>query len=833
MMLHLLILLLALSVVLYRRESLQVSLSVLFATLLVTSVITEFRILPWALLIAFAVPLLSLDIRREKISKHLFKLFKKVMPAMNSTEREALEAGDVWWDGDLFRGNPDWKSWLSHGSPKLSEEEQSFIDNQLETLCEMLDNWRTETELKDLSEEAWNYIKKEKFLGMIIPKSYGGLEFSALAHSTIVTKLATRCGTAAVSVMVPNSLGPAELLLHYGTEEQKNQYLPSLAIGKDIPCFALTAPDAGSDAGAMTDSGVVCKGRYQGKQVLGIKLNWNKRYITLAPVATVLGLAFNLTDPDNLLDDETEVGITVALIPTNHKGVVIGNRHIPMNASFMNGPTQGKDVFIPLDWIVGGQAYAGKGWMMLMESLAAGRAISLPGMGAASGAMSYRMTGAYARVREQFNTSISNFEGVEEAMAQIAGRAYMLEASRVATASAVDLGLKPSVVSAIAKYHMTEEGRVAIRHAMDVHGGRGLILGENNYLASGYMSAPIGITVEGANILTRNLMIFGQGAIRCHPYVFNEMQAVNNADEEEGLKQFDENLFGHIGYAMSNFVRTIGMGLTGAHFTPKPVSGETAHYYQQLTRMSSALALVSDVAMGVLGGDLKRKERLSARLGDVLSQLYLASTVLRYYQDGGANEQELPYVHWNLQRCLFLIQQAFLDFFRNFPVKSLGLMLKWMVFPLGARFKQPDDNLDHLMVKTMVAKSAIRERLTEICYVGKSAQDPTGKIELAFEKVLLSANAERKLRKAVKAKKISELPTLEETLEEAITKGILNSEEVRLISEASEARWDAIQVDDYDPEFVKNPVKFMEKKRKLKTAKKKPTKQKVVREAAA
>ncbi len=826
MMLDLMLMLLALGVVLFRRETLQTSLSIIFSVLLISSIFTEFKLLPWAILIAIAIPLLASNFRREKISKPIFKLFKKIMPAMNSTEKEALEAGDVWWDGDLFQGNPDWNKWLSYGSPKLSQEEQSFIDNQLETLCSMLDNWSTEIEHKDLTEEVWNYIKKEKFLGMIIPKSYGGLEFSALAHSTIVTKLATRCGTASVSVMVPNSLGPAELLLHYGTEQQKNQYLPSLASGKDIPCFALTAPNAGSDAGAMTDNGVICKGRYKGKQVLGIKLNWNKRYITLAPIATVLGLAFNLRDPDGLLGEETDLGITVALIPTNHKGVVIGNRHIPMNASFMNGPTQGKDVFIPIDWIVGGKEYAGKGWMMLMESLAAGRAISLPGMGAASGAMSYRMTGAYARVREQFNTSINNFEGVEEAMAQIAGKAYMLEASRVSTASAVDLGLKPSVVSAIAKYHMTEEGRAVLRHAMDVHGGKGLIMGESNYLGSGYMSAPIAITVEGANILTRNLMIFGQGAVRCHPYVFNEMQAVNLADQAQGLKDFDNNLFAHIGYAMSNFVRTTFMGITGANFISKPVAGETAHYYQQLTRMSSALALVSDVAMGVLGGDLKRKERLSARLGDVLSHLYLASTVLRYYQDGGCNEQELPYVHWNLQRSLFLIQKAFLDFFRNFPVRSLGLTLKWMVFPWGARFKQPDDSLDHQMVKSMVAKSAIRDRITQVCYISKTKTDATAKVENAFNKVLLAENAQTKLNRAIKSGSLTKFENLKETLDVALDSKILNSEEVRLIKEADDARWEAIQVDDYDPEFVKNPSNYLAKQRKSLESKKKSRKTK-------
>lgn len=619
----------------------------LFISLLIFAVVATFYLLP--------------DLRIDWISRKAYLFMQKVLPPMNETEKTALEAGDVWWEGDLFRGNPDWNKMLTIAKPALTEEEQSFVDNETEELCSMLDDWDIVHKRKDLPAEVWQFIKDKGFLGMIIPKEFGGKGFSALAHSTVVTKIATRSGSAAVTVMVPNSLGPGELLLHYGTQEQKDYYLPRLAKGEEIPCFALTSPVAGSDAGAIPDKGIVCKGEYQGKDVLGIKLTWNKRYITLAPVATIVGLAFKLYDPDNLIGDKEDYGITCALIPADHPGVEIGQRHLPMNQAFMNGTTTGKDVFIPMDMLIGGQEFAGQGWRMLMESLAAGRSISLPAMGTAVAKLSYRMTGAYSLVREQFKTPIGRFEGVEEAMARIAGLAYRTEASRVMTAGAVDLGIKPSVVSAIAKYHMTEMGREIMNHSMDIHGGRAIIMGERNYLANGYMSQPIGITVEGANILTRNLMIFGQGAIRCHPYVFREMLAAQMEDTEEGVKRFDSLLFRHIGYGVSNFARTFALGLSASKFANKPVGGQTGKYYQHLTRMSSALALTSDIAMGILGGDLKRKERLSARLADVLSHLYMCSAVLKYYQDNDRPLADLPYVKWNMEYGLHKIQEAFYD----------------------------------------------------------------------------------------------------------------------------------------------------------------------------
>ena len=768
-----------------------------YLSLLVYAVVALFYFLP--------------DLRVDWISRKLYRFMQKVLPPMNETEKTALEAGDVWWEAELFRGKPDWDTLLGYDKPTLTEEEQSFVDNETEELCSMLDDWDIVHKRKDLPPEVWAFIKEKGFLGMIIPKEYGGKGFSALAHSTVVTKLATRSASAAVTVMVPNSLGPGELLLHYGTQEQKDHYLPRLAEGKEIPCFALTSPVAGSDAGAIPDKGIVCKGEYNGEETLGIRVTWNKRYITLAPVATIVGLAFKLYDPDGLLssgeekdgdDFKTDYGITCALIPSDHPGVEIGRRHLPMNQAFMNGTTTGKDVFIPMSMLIGGQDYAGQGWRMLMESLAAGRSISLPAMGTAVAQMSYRMTGAYALVREQFKLPIGRFEGVEEAMAQIAGLAYRTEASRVMTAGAVDLGVKPSVVSAIAKYQMTEMGREIMNHAMDVHAGRAIIMGERNYLGNAYMNQPIGITVEGANILTRNLMIFGQGAIRCHPYVLREMMAAQLDDEEEGVKRFDSLLFRHIGYGVSNFFRTLGLGLTAAKIADKPVAGETGKYYQQLTRMSSVLAMTSDVAMGMLGGDLKRKERLSARLADVLSHLYLCSTVLKYYEDQERPLSDLPYVSWNMEYGLHQIQEAFYEFYENFPNKVVGKVLRAIAFPYGKSYSKPADRLERELVKPMMSDCELRDRITQFAYVGKTEDDITGRVELAFKKVLQADEVRYKLRKAMKAKELDKNLTNMERIEQAIEKGIINEEEKQVLTDAETARMDVIQVDDYDPKKI-------------------------------
>jgi len=798
---QLLILLLVTATCLYKRKTFEYGLTAIVITLVVMTLVLELSIIAWLVVAITSTSYFMPDLRRQYISKPVYEIFKKIMPAMSETERDALEAGDVWIDEDLFQGKPDWQKILDIPKPTLSQEETDFLNNETEELCSMLDEWQI-NQKKDLPKEVWAFIKEKGFLGMIIPKEYGGKEFSALAHSTIVNKISSRSITAAVTVMVPNSLGPAELLMHYGTEEQKNQYLPGLASGKEIPCFALTSPSAGSDAGAMPDRAEVKMGEYNGEQVLGMEVTWNKRYITLAPVATVLGLAFKLYDPNHLIGVKEDIGITCALIPTSHPGVRVGDRHLPMNQSFMNGTTYGDKVFIPMDWVVGGQDYVGRGWRMLVELLSIGRSISLPAMGVSSGKVSYRYTGAYARIREQFNTSIGNFEGIEEALARIAGLTYRLESCRKMTAHAVDLGVKPSVVSAIAKYHMTEMGRQVINDSMDIHGGRTVIAGERNYLEPAYTANPVAITVEGANILTRNLIIFGQGAVRCHPWVYEEMQSVVAEDSKAGLKQFDRAFFSHIGYSMGNFVRTLWLGLTGARFTGTPVNGETEKYYKQMTRMSSALAFVSDIAMLIIGGDLKRRERLSARLGDVLSHLYMSTSVLKFYEDEGRHTDDLPYVHWNLQNSLNSMQTAMTEFLENFTTnKWLNKILYRVVFPWGTSYHKASDQLDHQVVQPMLSNTQIRQRLTYGIYIGKGEDDITGRIENAFNKVLLAADSERKLSRAIKKGEVSNLETLEQRLADATAKSVLSKKEAQLIQEAADARWDAIQVDSYPPEW--------------------------------
>ncbi|MGH8713536.1 MAG: acyl-CoA dehydrogenase, partial [Casimicrobiaceae bacterium] len=587
-----------------------------------------------AILLVLAIPLNWPWLRRKLISDGVLAAFRRALPPMSPTERDAIEAGTVWWDGELFSGRPSWTKLLALPPPQLTAEEQHFLDHECEELCAMTSDWETTHVYRDLSPQAWTYVKDHGFLGMIIPKAYGGLGFSGYAHSQVITKLSTHASAVAVTVMVPNSLGPGELLLHYGTDEQKNHYLPRLAKGIEIPCFALTNPHAGSDAAAIPDRGIVCRGQHDGKSTLGLRLTWEKRYITLGPVATLLGLAFRAYDPEHLLGEVEDLGITCALIPTRHPGVHIGRRHMPLNAVFQNGPNWGKDVFIPLDWVIGGRAQIGNGWRMLMESLAAGRGISLPSSSTGMAKLAVRATGAYARVRKQFKMSIGRFEGVEEALARMGGNLYVMDATRMLTALAVDLGEKPAVLSGIAKYHLTERAREVVTDGMDVIGGKGVCMGPSNFLGSAYMQLPVSITVEGANILTRSLIIFGQGAIRCHPFVLREIAAANDPDATRASIAFDQALFGHIGFVLSNKARTLVMGLTGSHWVRVPAGAapETRRYYQQLTRFSSALAFLADISMGVLGGALKRKEKLSARLGDVLSMLYLCSATLKRYE---------------------------------------------------------------------------------------------------------------------------------------------------------------------------------------------------------
>ena len=743
-----------------------------------------------------AVPLNVLPLRRALLSSPALKIFRKIMPAMSDTEREAIEAGTVWWDAQLFSGKPDWRVLLASSKPTLTQEERDFLDGPAEELCGMIDDWRITSEFKDLPPEVWQFMKDKGFFGMIIPKEFGGLGFTALGHSSVVMKVASRSITAAVTVMVPNSLGPAELLLHYGTDEQKQHYLPKLATGEEMPCFALTAPEAGSDASAMPDNGVVCRGDFDGKEVLGIRLNWDKRYITLGPVATVLGLAFKLYDPDHLVGEQESLGITLALIPTDTPGITIGNRHNPLDIPFQNGPNQGKDVFIPMEWVIGGQQQVGKGWRMLMESLAAGRSISLPALSTGGCKTVARVTGAYARVRRQFKVPIGKFEGVDEALARLAGYAYMTDAARTLTLAAVDAGEKPSVMSAIVKYHLTEHMRSSINDAMDVQGGSGICMGPKNYLGRVYQALPISITVEGANILTRSLIIYGQGAIRCHPYVFAEMQAVADDDHKRALVNFDKALFGHIGFAISNAMRSLFLAMTGGYFVRIPVSGRIQRYYQLLTRMSSSFAFVSDVCMLVFGGALKRKERISGRLGDILSYLYLASATLKRFEDQGRPEDDLPLMRWVCHYCLHNIESSFSHIMTNFPVRPAAWLMRMIVFPIGRHFHEPTDRLGNEIAAMLLQPSAARDRLTRGVYISDDPNDAMGRIESALPKVIAAEPVERKLRQAERRGDIHG-ETTEALVAAGLKAQLINQQEAKLVNDATAARMNAISVDDF------------------------------------
>ncbi len=757
--------------------------------------------LPWTAII-IAVPVLAVlnlaPLRRALLSNRLLVWFRSVLPPLSETEKVALDAGNPWWDAELFTGRPDWNKLLEAPAARLSEEEQAFIDGPVDEFCRMLDDWKITAEDKDLPADAWEFIGRHKLFGMIIPKEYGGLEFSALANSSVVMKIATRSLTAGVTVMVPNSLGPGELLLHYGTDEQKKYYLPRLATAEDIPCFALTSPWAGSDAGAIPDIGIVCEGEYNGKKTLGFRVTWDKRYITLAPVATILGMAFKAYDPDGLLGGEKNLGITLALIPTDMPGVEIGNRANPLDAAFMNGTTRGKDVFIPMDMLIGGQEYIGQGWKMLMNCLSAGRAISLPALGTGAGKISSRMTGAYARIRKQFRVPIGKFEGVEEALTRIAGLTYRMDAMRRVTAAAIDAGNKPSVLSAILKYHATEGMRQVLNDAMDIHGGRGVILGPRNYVGRAYQGIPIAITVEGANILTRSMIIFGQGAIRCHPYLLKELEAAYDSDDQRARVAFDKALFSHIGFTISNKVRAFVMGITGARFVSAPSAGPLTRYYRQLTRMSAAFTFLADLTLLILGGELKRKEKLSARFGDVLSHLYMASTVLKTFEDTGRPAADLPLAEWALQDSLFHCQDALEDILANFPIAWMGPLLRFVVLPFGRSYRRPDDRLGHKVANVLLTPSEARDRLTRGAYWNRDAKDPVGRMELALDKALAAEPVEAKLQKALGMK--LNVANLEEAIARGVKEGVIGDEEATLLREGAAATLDAILTDEFTPE---------------------------------
>jgi acyl-CoA dehydrogenase len=749
--------------------------------------------------VAFVPP-----IRRALVSNPLLGLFRRILPDMSSTEKEAIDAGTVWWDGELFSGAPDWDKLLATPEPRLSEAEQAFLDGPVETLCAMCDDWEITHERQDLPPQVWQYIKAQGFLGMIIPQQYGGLGFSALAHSAVVTKLSSRSNAAAVSVMVPNSLGPAELLLHYGTEAQKNHYLPRLAKGLEIPCFALTSPEAGSDAASIPDVGVVCKGQWQGKEVLGMRVTWDKRYITLGPVATLLGLAFRLTDPEQLLGDTEDLGITCALVPTDTPGVDIGRRHLPLNAAFQNGPNSGTDVFMPLDWIIGGPEYAGKGWMMLMGCLAAGRSISLPSSSVGGAKALARYVGAYARVRSQFRTPIGKLEGVEEALGRIAANAYMMDAARVMTAGAVDAGEKPAVVSAIVKYHLTERARQCVNDAMDIVGGKGICLGPNNWVGRGYQVMPVGITVEGANILTRSLIIFGQGAIRCHPYVLREMRAAKELRGAEAEVEFDRAFSAHVAHTLSNAARAFWHGLTGSRFArvPADAAPETARYYQRATHLSAAFALLADVSMLVMGGALKRKEKISGRLGDVLSMMYLVSAALKRFEDEGRPAADLPLLHGSVRDALYQAQQAIDAILANFPNAFVAGFVYRMVFPWGTPFRPSADLHNHGCAALVLEPGEARERLTAGMYLPpqEARSDATALLEAAFHATIACEPIEKKLRDAVKRGVIVPRAGLD-TAALARDQGAISADEYARWQDKEALRKAVIQVDDFPQDF--------------------------------
>lgn len=749
-----------------------------------------------------AIPLFLPDLRRRRITAPALQWFRGVLPPMSDTERDAIEAGTVWWDGQLFSGRPDWHQLLAVPAPRLSAEEQAFLDGPTEELCAMVSDWDIGQRL-DLPPEAWAFIKEQGFFGLIIPREYGGKGFSALAHSQIVMKLATRSADLASTVMVPNSLGPAELLLHYGTDEQRQRYLPRLARGEEIPCFALTGPLAGSDAGAMPDTGIICRGQWEGEEVLGLRLNWEKRYITLGPVATLLGLAFKAHDPDHLLGEQEDLGITLALIPTDLPGVDIGKRHLPLGAAFMNGPNSGKDVFVPLDAIIGGPAMLGKGWMMLMNCLSVGRSISLPAVGTSAAKVCTYASGRYTRIREQFNVPLAAFEGIQAPLARLAGNAWLLDAARLLTARAVDLGEKPSVLSAVLKYHLTERGRECIAHAMDIHGGKGIIMGPNNYLARAWQGAPIFITVEGANILSRNLMIFGQGAIRSHPYVLKEMEVAAAEDSEANLESFDRLLLDHTGFAVSNAASALLLGITGGFFSAAPGHGVSRHYFRRLNRLAAAFALMADTSMLMLGGSLKRRERLSARLGDVLSYLYLGSAALKRFHDLGEPREQEPLLRWALEESLFCAEDALAGLLDNFPSRPLAMLLRVLVLPMGRLHKGPSDALEAEIAALLDAPLAdpVMSRLLDGVYLPEEGGDGLGALEHAWRHLHANEAIRMLLQRAVREGQLHPQPE-GDLLHAALAAGVLNEPQVTALREEERARRRVIDVDAFDPQVL-------------------------------
>jgi len=729
--------------------------------------------------------------RRDWITKPIFRMAQHALPRLSDTEREAIEAGDVWWDAELFTGNPDWRKLLAFAPAKLSDEESQFLAGPVEELCRVIDDWKINWELHDLPPEVWEFLKSRRFFAMIIPKSYGGLGFSAYAHSEVIRKLSSRSICAACTAMVPNSLGPGELLMQFGTAAQRDYWLPRLARGEEIPCFGLTSPEAGSDAASMIDTGVVCRGTFQGRETLGIRLNWHKRYITLGPIATVLGLAFKLRDPDHLIGQRDDIGITLALVPTHLPGIEIGRRHLPAMHVFQNGPNWGHDVFIPMDNVIGGVDQVGKGWKMLMSALAAGRGISLPSLSAAGAAFAANVTGAYARIREQFHVPIAKFEAIQERLGRIAATAYQLDAARRMTCAALDDGHHPAVVTAIMKAQATERLRIAVNDAMDVHGGKGIIEGPLNYLGSLYRGVPIAITVEGANIVTRALIQFGQGAIRCHPYLLKEMQALEDADRAHGLDAFDQAFWGHVRHSLINAMRAIGRTWTGGFFAPAPEAGAAAPFYRQLSRHAAAFALAVDLSLLTLGGALKRKEMLSARFGDILSELYLASAALKRWNDEGRQQDDFALLEYCIESSLATIEARFDEIIASFPVRPIGWLLRLMIQPFGRHRRGPSDRVTDHCADLITAPSATRDRLTVDLYRPAASESENGiaLLEQAFARTI----AVQPIRDRMHAARVRDI-------DQALKQRTINADEAAELKAAAAAVAAAVAVNDFAPE---------------------------------
>ena len=777
------------------------------------------------LLLALALLLvLPGSLRRDKLSRPLLGWVRSRLPSLSDTEAEALKSGSVDWDGELFSGKPEWNKLLDAQPAHLTSEEQAFLDGPVEKLCAMLDDWKITHEQYDLPDKVWKFIREKGFFGLVIPREDGGMGFSNTAHSEIVMKISTRSVSAAVTVMVPNSLGPGELLMHYGTDAQKQHYLPRLAKGEEIPCFALTSPVAGSDAGAIPDKGIVCKGSWNGEEVLGLKVTWNKRYITLAPVATLIGLAIKVYDPEHLLGEQEDIGVTCVLVPRDTDGVNAGARHLPMNTVFMNGPTWGSDVFIPMDQVIGGQDMLGKGWTMLLECLSIGRSISLPALGTGAGKVASLATGSYAYTREQFGRSISQFEGVQEALEPIAGYTYMMDAARLLTSGMLDRGVRPAVPSAVLKYRNTDLMREVINHAMDVVAGRGVITGPRNFLARAYQAVPIGITVEGANILTRSLMIFGQGSIRCHPFIVDEIDAAGMDDQRQATEKFDGVFYRHLAHTTRNALRALLLGLTRGWLEPVPRQGDIRPFYRQLARFSAAFALMTDVTLLSVGGGLKARQRLSGRMADCLTHLYYATAVIKQWHEEGYPDDQRPLVEWSLHTCLRDLQKAMRDAILNFPVRALRWPLRLIVFPLGATgLNGPDDRLGARVAATIVDDTPVRRRISRGAYITQDPEDPLGRVLHAYRLAQDTAEMRSRLHQAIRDRDEDELDGIallmghqrKELVDWACAQGIVTADECPKLEEALTALYDVIRVDAFEGEGLKALARCAKGKRKV------------------